>query len=281
MEYFKFVSARGSIDISLASPYVLTSHENLNGAEVQFQENKFIDTDGAEYTNVLYEPDELTVKGFIKAENKKSVPHYRAELFRILNGKDSGYLYYICGNKVYFTEALTMRPAVGETVQNVLSFTLHFKRTAPLWKENRLNRCSIYMLTKNLKTEFTLPLVFSKRTTRCNVLNGGDIPADCLITIKGLSVSEETAGNEISIINHTTNEKIALSYLLAVNEQIKIDTAGCSVTSSLNGNIINRLKAESSFIKLAAGVNDIEVINSDAENELYAEIEFYNTVLGV
>ena len=282
MEFFKFVSDRGTIEFSRISPYVFTSHENLNGAEVQMQEDKFIGTDGAEYRNMLFEPDELIIKGFIKAESKETIPVYRAKLFKFLNGKDSGKLYYTVGNKNYFTEVLTMRPEVGEAVQNILNFTVRFKRTAPLWKEARLNKCDLYMLKKNLKTEFAFPLVFSERTARCIVVNGGDVSADCVITIKGTAeLSEEAASNEIKVTNHTTGEYMILNYSAIRNEEIKIDSNMCSVVSSEKGNIINKLRADSTFLKLAVGKNDIEVANSDTANEFLASIEFYNTVLGV
>lgn len=282
MEYFKFISERGAIEFSRTSSYVFTSHENLNGAEVQMQEDKFIGTDGAEYKNILYNPDELTIKGFIKADKKESIPYYRAKLFKILNGKDSGKLYYTVGNKEYFTEVLTMRPSIGTPVQNILSFTVYFKRIAPLWKETRINKYSIYNLIKNLKTTFTFPIVFSQRETRCTVVNGGDVPADCIITIKSAEdQSKETTENMIKITNHTTGEFMILAYSTMRNEEIKIDTNKCSVVSSEKGNIINRLRADSTFLKLAVGANEIEVANSDASNKFLASIEFYNAVLGV
>lgn len=104
MEYFKFVSERGTIEFSLVSPYKMTSHENLNGAETQSSEMRFINSDGAEYENILYEPDELTIKGFIRGESKHTLPYLRANLFKMLNGKDKGVLYYTCENEEYFTE---------------------------------------------------------------------------------------------------------------------------------------------------------------------------------
>ncbi len=279
MESFKFVSARGNIEFSLASRYIFSSVENLNGADVRMQEDKYIGLDGAEYSDILYEPDDITIKGFIRADKKTELPFYRALLFKILNGKENGLLYYKVNNKSYFTEVLPLRPVVGESVQNILNYIVYFKRISPMWKEERQIKENIYELTKKLKTTFTLPCEFSQRANKVEILNGGDIPCGCVLTVKGMGESNATAG--IKIINKTTEKEIYLDYLISEGEEVVIDTNEYTVTSSINGNIINRLVSSSEFFKLDVGVNELEVVNLDAGFEVLASVAFYNVVLGV
>lgn len=281
MEYFKFVSERGTIEFSLVSPYKMTSHENLNGAETQSSEIRFINSDGAEYENILYEPDELTIKGFIRGESRHTLPYLRANLFKILNGKDKGILYYTCENEEYFTEVLTLRPSVGTRIQNVLDFTAKFLRLSPLWKKSHLNKTDVYKITKKLKTTFTLPCIFSQRTSAVSVVNNGDTDSPCVIKIKCTLAPVEVGENVITIKNTVTQKKLELNYSPSAGEQIVIDSEKCIVESLKEGNIINRMKTGSEFIYLPPGVNEIEALVSNTNYEITAHIEYYGVMLGV
>lgn len=281
MECFKFVSDRGYIEFSLVSPYKLTSCENLNGAETQKNEHKYIACDGAEYTDILYEPDELSIKGFVKAQSKETLPYLRAEFYKILNGKESGILYYCVQNKEYFTEVLPIRPLVSDPIQNVMNFTAKFLRLAPLWKLFNINKNYIYRIENVLKTEFTLPCEFSVRTFKCRAVNNGDTDSAPVFKIKCTKAPLTTNENIISIKNSTTGKSLSINYSPIINETITIDTEKCTIVSDICGNIINKITSDSEFFELSVGSNDIEVKNTNMEYTIYATLEYYNKVLGV
>lgn len=281
MEAFKFVSPRGTLDFSLASKYVFTSVEGLNGASTTRQENTYAGLDGADYTDILYQPETLTIKGFICAGSRQELVSLRANLFWILNGKDSGTLFYQVGSKQYFTEAQTVKPLTGERMQNILPFTVYFERNKVLWKRNIAHNYDIYRRENKLKTTFTLPCAFSTRDTVTTVYNAGDLPADCIITIAGITPSAKTGTQGIEIKNNTTGEGIYLDCAVEQGETITIDTGNTTVISTTRGNIMNHLLSESVFFKLPLGESEIEAVNKNPANELAAAIQYYHVVLGV
>ena len=281
MESFKFVGPRGSIDFSLASKYVFTSVEGLNGANTTRQENTYAGLDGADYSDILYQPEMLTIKGFICAGSRQEMTALRANLFRILNGKDSGTLFYKTGDRQYFTEVQTAKPLTGERMQNILPFTVYFERNKVLWKRNITHNYDIYRRENKLKTTFTLPCVFSTRDTVTTVYNGGDLPADSIITITGTTPSGKAGAQGIEIKNNTTGEGLYLDCAVEQRETITIDTANTTVISSLRGNMMNYLLSKSMFFKLPLGESEIEVVNQNPANELAATIQYYHVVLGV
>ena len=280
-EELKFVSERGSIAFSSSSKYVFTSIENLNGAETTRQENTYVDADGAEYSDIFYQPETVSVKGFIRAANRAELITLRAKLFQHMNGKDSGILYYSVSGKRYFTEAQTVKPIVGERMQNILSFTVYFERFNVLWKKDKLFKYDIYTRKNTLKTTFTLPCAFSTRTMEKTVINNGDVPAECVIKIKGLKYAQSESGKGISILNVATGEGIYLDCDADTDEIITIDTAKASVVSSKSGNIMNHLFSKSVFGKIICGKNAIKVTNENPSNDIIVTVEYYNTVLGV
>lgn len=105
-----------------------------------------------------------------------------------------------------------------------------------------------------------------------NAVNGGTAPSDSIITIPGANI------NPI-LINTTTNEQIKVNVSTGPTDVIEIDTLLKS--TKLNGGNINALvEPGSTYFKLEPGDNLLQFTNGNSSGG-YAEVEWYNAVLGV
>ena len=281
MENVKFVTSQG--EIRFGSQYMITKIEGLNEGGVSWQEYTYIDTDGAEYDNGLYEPRTLTVTGYIRANDRNALHSSRAGLTRIINGKNKGILHYKTGGRQYFTEAIPELPEFGSPIQNFMPFVIYFKLYRFYWKEESGNMRDIWKREGKIKSVFSFPLVMTVRTNESTLYNGGDVAAPIIIRIYGgLTSAASTLSIDmgLTIVNKTTGKYIELEYDISKNEVITIDTDKATVISSINGNILHKMTEQSTFFKLQCGENVIEVLNHSG-TQVVAIAEFYNLLVGV
>lgn len=281
MENIRFATPQG--EIRFGSQYMITKIEGLNEGGVSWQEYTYIDTDGAEYDNGLYEPRTLTVTGYIRANDRNALHSSRAGLTRIINGKNKGILHYKTGGRQYFTEAIPELPEFGSPSQNFMPFVIYFKLYKFYWKEESGNTRDIWKREDKIKSNFSFPLVMTVRTNESVLFNGGDVPAPVIIKIYGgltSAVSTLNIDTGITVTNKTTGEYLELEYDISENEVITIDTDKAAVVSSLNGNILHKMTEQSTFFKLQCGENIIEVTNH-SNTQAVAIAEFYNLLVGV
>ena len=284
LEYFRYVTEQGEIRFGWGCPYVFHNPQGLNEADVNRQELGGYDEDGTEYEFPTYSQRYVTLPGFFKAENKASLYRMRAELVRILNGKDKGKLYYNNGNHEYFSEAIADIPQFGQRMQNVITFTCYFNLYKFYWKDSKAVSKSLFYREDHIKGTFQFPFVFTTRYSKGTLLNVGDTNANLIITITGENADElSTFSLEtgLEIKNNTTGEFMLLDYDISGGEVITIDTDTARITSSLNGNILHTLTGDSTFFKLVRGENEIEVTNYNPSNSVQIQAEFHDCYLGV
>lgn len=281
MENVKFVTSQG--EIRFGNQYMITKIEGLNEGGVNWQEYTYIDTDGAEYDNGLYDPRTVTISGYIRANGKNALHSNRAKLTQIINGKNKGILHYKTGSRQYFTEAIPELPEFGSPIQNFMPFVIYFKLYRFYWKEESGNMRDIWKREGKIKSVFSFPLVMTVRTNESTLYNGGDVAAPIIIRIYGgLTSAASTLSIDmgLTIVNKTTGKYIELEYDISKNEVITIDTDKATVISSINGNILHKMTEQSTFFKLQCGENVIEVLNHSG-TQVVAIAEFYNLLVGV
>lgn len=281
MERFKFVTSKGTIVFGSESGYVFTGHEGMNDGEVQRQESTYINIDGAEYSNPVYAPRFCTINGYIRAENDTHLQRLRAEMYRILNGKDSGILWYNINGRTYFAEAVPDLPKMSVPMQSKTSFAAFFHLPSFYWKNANTVKKDLYKRTDKISTPFMLPMVFTERTSGADAMNGGNVEAPCIIKIVCAGSAIERKDAEITIKNETSNEVIKLDYDIRSGEVITINTAEFTAESSMFGNILHKVRESSDFFKLKCGNNHISAVCSDTSRQISAYLSFNEMYIGV
>lgn len=131
--------------------------------------------------------------------------------------------------------------------------------------------------------EINAPIPFSeiRNLSICTLVNGGDVPCGCIITI-------EISGDveNLSIYNTATQQFFGLDYIFQADDIIIINTKSGkekSVFMLRNGEKINLLpymKTGSVWIQLAVGTNDFTFTASDTGKVkiLFTAVELYGGV---
>lgn len=150
---------------------------------------------------------------------------------------------------------------------NVARFVVQFTADNPFFTDFEPREIPVFQRELLLEGSFTLPCMFSKRTSRQNIFNMGDVKTEPIFTIYSLDSDAETSAIDgetgIVVTNHTTGQHIQLECSTTPGEVITIDIPNRRVESSKNPDIITTLTGDSflSNFWLAEGGNDVEVIS--------------------
>ena len=137
-------------------------------------------------------------------------------------------------------------------------------------------RINLFYRKDLVESSFILPCLFTERENKCNVVNRGDVPAEPIITICGISAPQGDGG--IAVINHTTGKRLELETSVAFGEIITIDIPNRTVTSSISGNIISVLSLDSYLADfcLVEGKNLLEAESYDTEQRISVVVSYEN-----
>ncbi len=154
------------------------------------------------------------------------------------------------------------------------SFAFQIECDYPYFQDISFTQKDIYTKTNNITSPFTLPAVFSKRTTSVKVFNYGDVKIYPVLVI---SSAENSATGNYTIKNLSTNAAISMYLTCNKGEKITIDTAKRTITSNVNGNVVHSLKdgALSEFY-LRKGENIIECLCDNTSASPYGSVLFKN-----
>lgn len=294
MKRVTFKKGTNEISFGLHSAFVLSSTEGFSDGNFSRNVLEFIDTDGVSLNGGYYEPRTVTVKGFIRAKDERTMTYYKQKLTSFLDCREEGILEYENGARAYQSVAVPDGlPVFGTPMQGMVSFVAYFMIPGFYWQELPMCQRDILNTEANLIFPFTFPGPFSIVTTRGNVVNSGPLPTPCKIHIRGTlsSFSTFSLSQGLEILNHTTKTRLLINYDITEDEEIIIDTAEPYIESSLSGNILNKIDFGESgdypdyktdiAMKLAPGANDIECINYNPSHLIRATISYYQLCLGV
>lgn len=282
-----FVCGENKIDFRLGGKYWLEKVEGLNEGSVTRREDEYIDTDGLEYGDELYEPRTVTLYGFIQATSRKELFQLRQKMARILNGKAKGILKYSNGFNRYFSEAVADLPQFGERVQNILPFVVDFNLYRFYWKDDYRYDTQVFSRSDKLLGRFTFAsltdkIIVSEVIPSGTLVNSGDIKTDLIIRVKGTKTPSQTSANKgFKITNEATGEYIQLAYNISNGETVTIDTRECTITSSNGTNLMNCLHVDSTFFRLECGANRLTGSLLNPYLGISIETEHYNMRIGV
>ena len=108
------------------SPYFISHIEGFAEGEVNKSKTQYIDTDGAEFSDVFFEPRIVTIDGYILAESEEEMIKLKRKLIQAYSPKEEHDLYYTNGAGQYYARALSdSLPKFGVRTRWALPFTLY------------------------------------------------------------------------------------------------------------------------------------------------------------
>jgi hypothetical protein len=157
----------------------------------------------------------------------------------------------------------------------------------PYFENLNMLQAELSKITKMFEFPFSIevnepiPLSEIRNLSLCTLVNGGDIPCGCIITIE---ISGDVS--ELNIYNTATQQFFGLDYAFQENDIITINTKSGrekSVSVFRNGetiNLLSSMKAGSAWIQLAVGANDFTFTASDTSKVKihFTAVELYGGV---
>lgn len=273
MKYIKI----GDIKMTTRSSngYLLTAAPDTSSGDVQANVINYAGCDGEEIKDIYFKSRSFSIEGYILSHSEQGYQLLRRKLIHELIPKKEYELEYYDGGDTYkamvFIDGnVTFGRVVGRKNG---SFLLNVTIPGFYFKSKKSVFTEVYQRRDLITGNFTLPTVFTERRSTTNVSNKGDVPAFPVFTLSCISVEE----NQISITNDTTNEKIILNYTPTVGEKIIIDCENFKIESSIKGNIIKYLSADSVFFLIGTG----NVRLSCQTNGVGISVEFFERYSGV
>ena len=244
-----------------ATDYLLQSFDP-NAGEVERQEYSYYGLDGGGFGNMRYAIRTVTMSGEIMASTEDELYEKRRALVHTCDGKTVAPLSYTIGAKTYFSNCVADLPGFGERTAHHLRFSVDFQLIDFYWKAAAAE-------TANFTEQIT-------------VTCGSRVECPYTITIVGTTEQRTATGQNLTVENVTTGQKIDLKYSITANEIITINTESYTFTSSKSGNILSSWQAASSpFDRLRPGANAITLTNSGGAVKASASIRYTPLHLGV
>lgn len=243
------------VEISDTSVFMLTGTGNTDGGTVSRKEISYVDTDGYEITDILFNARTIEIYGFLTASTKEEFEALKQKLIVACNPKKKTLLQYFAHSVSYSANCYPAQlPSFNKINNKSAEFTVYIDLYEFYWLslENLLN--PVFEQRDMISSSFTLPAVFSQRINEAEIINDGCAPAYPVFEIYRVG---EFLEENILIRNDTTGQCITLNYIPELDEKITIDCYLRKITSSVNGNIIDKITSDSDFIRYDEGVNKI------------------------
>ena len=147
----------------------------------------------------------------------------------------------------------------------------------PYFSDFNKKKTGVFVRRDIPKTEFTLPGVFTKRTTKADIFLSGEMPCEPVVRLF-CSREYESAGGGITVKNNSNGNFFTLNYKMSRGEEITVDFHSRTVKNQLGKSLINHISEDTflSEFKLEPGTNEIEVVNGEDAEAVSAVIEFGN-----
>lgn len=263
-----------NITISNHGEYVLAGVSNLETGSASKNEINYINTDGAEYQDITYNPRMFEISGFIDACDTLAMVLSKRKLIQACSLKTPFRLQYCNREEMYSAECYFDKlPTFEKRIGWRLPFKLYLVIPGFWWQSGFEKKFSIYSYHDEVIDTFTLPAVFTSFINQADVYNNGDSEAYPIFTVKYENPNE----SKIMIKNTTSGKQINLNYSLSLGEVVTIDCYNKIATSSINGNVTGSTVLGSDFFLLEKGVNHIEC---ESEGNI-VDVRFYENYLGV
>ena len=164
-------------------------------------------------------------------------------------------------------------------------FVLQFIADNPFFEDWENTKTAVYKRENLLKTTFTLPCVFSKRTNETEILVTGQENSEPIFFIENtVSSASALAESGIELTNTLpdgTEQRIFLETTTQDGETITVNIPERTITSNIRGNLLNTLSDDSflSDFYLVPGTNRVAVTNYNTAEEISVMCQYNNRYL--
>ncbi len=168
----------------------------------------------------------------------------------------------------------------GEAYGAFRKFAMQFCCDCPYFEEVGNDSIALFKKTKEIKNTFTLPKIFTCRTSEGVVVNKGDVEAEPILNIY---FGAEIADGEkvtLTIYNKTSECRLVMSLYPKPGDIVTVDVTKRKIYNDRGENLIAALFDDCSLNKftLKEGANNI-TITSDVETNLSVVCRFTNRYL--
>lgn len=275
MQYEKRWVKFNGITIGRNSPYLLTDIQGLSDGTVTRQETQYIKTDGAKISEVYYNMRPFTITGHILTDSPDIAERRARKLTAVCAPKKPFQLEYFNGIHKFSAECCTNELPIIVAINNRnFKFSISITNPGFYWHDVKVSHKNINAKEDLVSGSFILPMVFTRMYFSAEVKNLGDVETEPIITVTALADSGEQV---VTVLNETTGQSIGINHQLANGEVITFDHVEGDITSSISGNIINKLIKTSDFWALEPGANLISSPNTNVQ----INIQHRNRYLGV
>lgn len=255
----------------------LTALSGLEFVPKSYGTVKFSETDGIQTVTDVHTERTITGKGDIfftsDEEIKKlySVFLKKGEIFLTSKGKS-----YKCGYK----------PSKFETEKqgnHVVSFVFQIICDSPYFLPYRSEKKDIYKRQDMINGDVTLPAVFTARETKTYVVNKGHKKCEPTINLYYAKDLEGTSDNGVIIKNATTGQFIKFNGKVKDYGSVAVNVSQRKAYAG-SGEDISRLLSNDTYLSeffIETGSNEIEILNNNLSESIYADIEYCPLYLGV
>lgn len=211
----------------------------INGIGIQPYERQLLssyDFDGAAES-----ARRLPVRCITAAGDIRSDPRRAAELMRILSEPCR---LLLSGSGIEREIQISAAEAeFGEKNGPYMKFALSLSCDDPYFYDAEETVGGLFVRTKLINSQTTLPAVFSTRQAEAEVKVKGDRAVEPIIEILGGEA--RTGEGSIAIENLTDEKAFVINYVPQKDERITIDVANRTITSDIEGNIIKYISDDS------------------------------------
>lgn len=213
----------------------------------------------------------ITISGDVCDENSKQMTN-AARIFSL-----PGTLYITTYGKTKKINCRTVSFDVGNKRGSYIPFTVQFCADNPYFEDMYETKVFISRREKKLSSPFVLGCEFSKRWTKSNVINSGDVALEPVFEIS--SQNKNVHPEYITIKNLTNGAFITLITDVLAGETITLDIKKREIKSNLRGNMLSCINKESSLSRflLDYGVSVVEFSAPGSSGELTTICKYNNS----
>lgn len=268
----------GNIIIGKNNKYVFNTLTGIENGSVKRNETEYVGTDGAEISEIYFTPRTIEISGTVIAESLKEMNALKRDLIKACNPKKLTEIYYCNGENAYYAKAIgDSLPEFGKKISDTgweIPFIAYMLIPGFFWESETVINTPLYGITPLLTASSSLPCVLSERINNADINNDGDEPTYPEIEIICTGNNENGL---LEVENETTGKRIKINHLMSAGEHILINMRDMTVTSSINGNIINFIAADTDFWGYEPGINKIRTKTANT----YTVSRHRNKYLGV
>ena len=157
-----------------------------------------------------------------------------------------------------------------------VSFELKIICDFPYFSDSVNNSVDIYKRINKVSGAFTLPKIFTERTTDADIINKGGVSSEPEIVLECVEKGVFSGG--IHIKNNATGKSLVLLTNMGKGEKIVLDVKNRIISSNMRSNCYGLLSGQcalSDFF-LQKGINNIEIENKNNGETVKASLYFDN-----